>query len=227
MAAITPITEQTPDVFSCDFKEDMVSYLVKHYGFFSKEGEPLGTVQVNRTWFTWPYAFGSINPLCLRTWYVLKDGNGEIKGMAAQTWLSLLPCLPGINWVMTKVFGDLKYSADYTIWNGAGQQVGYIDGRMISFGIQFDLQDRYGDIVANIRVGSDYRSANIYRKASEGKIGEIKIDCETRERGDYKISCLKKGVDLRTLKLFNAIAVDQALIAIETAAEATCGVDAA
>jgi len=227
MAAITPVHEQNTDVFSCDFKEDMVSYLVKHYGFFSSKGEPEGTVQVNRSWFTWPYSFGSINPLCLRTWYVLKDGNGEIEGIAAQTWLSLLPCLPGINWVMTKIFGDLKYSADYTVWNGAGQKIGYIDGRMISFAIQFDLHDRDGYTAANVRIGSDHRCANIYRKATEGKIGEIKIDCETRERGDYKVSCVKTGIDLRTLKIFNAIAVDQELIAVESAIESPCNVDAA
>lgn len=227
MAAITPTNEHASELFSCDFKEDMVGYLVKHYGFFSKESEPNGTVQVNRTWLTWPYTFGSINPLCLRTWYVLKDGNGEIEAMAAQTWLSLFPYLPGINWVMTKIFGDLKYSADYCIWNGAGQQVGYIDGRMISFAIQFDLQDRVGNVAANVRIGNDHKYANIYHKSTEGKIGEIKIDRETRELGDYKISCPKKGVDLRTLKLFSAIAVDKALIAVESAEVGTCSVDAA
>lgn len=225
MTAISLKNEQSADIFCCDFKEDMVSHLIRHYGFFSDEGEPQGTVQVNRSWFTWPYAFGSLNPLCLRTWYVLKDGNGEIEGIAAQTWLSLLPCLPGINWLMTQIFGDLKYSADYTVWDGAGQEVGYIDGRMISFGIQFDLQDTCGNVAANVRIGSDHRGANIYRKATEGKIGAIKIDCETREKGDYKISCRTGDVDLRILKLFNAIAVDRALIAAET--ESPCGVDAA
>lgn len=227
MATITPVREQSEGIFSSDFKEDMVSYFVKHYGFFSDGAEPQGTVQVNRTWFTWPYTFGDINPLCLRTWYVLKDGNGEIEATAAQTWLSLLSYLPGINWVLTKIFGDLKYSADYTVWNGAGQQIGYIDGRMISFGIQFNLDDRHGIPTANVRIGNDHRYANIYRGVTEGKIGEIKIDCETRERGDYKVSCLKKDIDLRTLKIFNAIAVDQALIAVESADGSPCSVDAA
>ena len=123
---------------------------------------------------------------------------------------------------MTKIFGDLKYSADYTVWNGAGQQIGYIDGRMISLGIKFDLYDRHNEQAANVRIGSDHRYANVYRRASEGKIGEIKIDCETRERGDYKVSCLKDVVDLRTLKLFSAIAVHQELIAVEAVDESPC-----
>lgn len=224
MAAINHPTH----VVSYDLKEDMGDYLVTYYGFSTSEEGPLGTVQVNGSWFTWPYTFGSVNPLCLRTWYVLKDGNGEITGMAAQTWLSLILFrLPVIHWLMTKIFGDLKYSANYTLWNGAGQQIGYIDGRMISLGIKFDLYDRWDVIAANVRIGSDHRYANIYRKETEGKIGEIKVDCETRERGDYKVSFCKGEIDPRIIQIFSSIAVDQALIAVEKAGESPLHVDAA
>lgn len=199
-----------------DLKEDMTSYLTKEYSFTEDNTSvPAGTIQTNRTWFTLPYTFGDFNPLSLRTWYVLRDGNGEIEALATQTWLSLIPQLPGIRWIATKIFGDLKYSADYTIWNGAGEQIGAIDGRMISLSIEFDILDLEGYESASVRIGSDLKYANIFRKNTSGKIGEIKIDSETRERGDYELSFDKDAVDRRVMKLFTAITINRALIKLD------------
>lgn len=210
------MTVSATNTLTYDLKEDMTQTWTKEYSLTEDaSNEPAGTIETNLSYFTWPGSMSSMNPLSLRTWYVLRDANGETCARAAQTWSSLLPTLPGISWIFTKVFGDLKYSADYTIWNGAGEPIGHIDGRMIALNIEFDLIDKEGNEAASVRIGSDHKYANIYRKNTSGKIGEIKIDHETLEKDDYQVSCEKGLIDSRILKLFTAITVNQALIQLE------------
>ena len=85
----------------------------------------------------------------------------------------------------------------------------------ISFGIEFDILDREGQEAASVRIGKDLKYANIYRKDTSGKIGEIKIDSETLEKGDYELSFEEGAVDLRLMKIFSAMTLNQALIKLE------------
>lgn len=210
MQSLSPISSQSSDeLFACDVKEDMVTTLLCHYGFFNSKEGPCGTVQTNRSWFVFPYTLNSLNPLAMRTWYVLKDTEGNTEALATQTWASLF-------WgLFSFALGDAKYYADYTLYDANWNQVGFIDGHMIDLGREFDLINAAGFEEASICIGKEARFANIYLKNSYGKIGEIKIDCETLERGDYRVSCKKNLIDPRLLKIFSAIAVHRALISSE------------
>lgn len=195
-----------------DIRIDREGWSTIHYGFEEGESQPAGSAYLNKGWLVWPGTFeGSMNPLCLRTWYCLTGDEGEVQGYAVQTWSSSWKELPGIRWIASSIFGDLRYSADYTIYDADYNVIGKIDGHLIGLTREFDLVLN-GEEQASVRIGGDSRFAQIYLKNTENKIGSLKVSYETREIGDYKLSAKTDKVDPRLLKLFATVAISRDLI---------------
>jgi hypothetical protein len=195
-----------------DIRIDRESWSTVHYGFENDESQPAGSAYCNRGWFVWPGTFeGSINPICLRTWYCLTGDEGEVEAYAVQTWSSSWKELPIIRSIASSILGDLRYSADYTVFDADYNVIGKIDGHLVSLTREFDLVLN-GEEQASVRIGTDSRFAQIYLKNTQNKIGTLKVDYESREIGDYKLSVKGDKVDPRLLRLFAIVAINRDLI---------------